>query len=284
MSKKKTRVNKKRSFKHWLITISLFLLSIGLLSYWGYQHYQELLAKVEPLKVCQPKKTSSKISKSESDTDYAKDILKMVEWNPHANQGKTKIGYVGIPSRHILLPIYVNPYSSSTLNLGAASIKGEKMGQATNFTLAAHNFNNHVTGFSALQLTENKNAPYLTSSGTHSVQALKNTKVYTIDKKYLYVYKVKVQNTVYKTKVSVMDSNNTINGQPTLTIISCLFPNINYRIITRATLLVKYPVLKAPKDLLKVFDMRINQTNAHVNWWNPGQEEGSNGAMGGFKN
>ncbi|OIL91836.1 hypothetical protein ATX43_08795 [Oenococcus oeni] len=81
-----------------------------------------------------------------------------------------------------------------------------------------------------------------------------------------------------------MDSNNTINGQPTLTIISCLFPNINYRIITRATLLVKYPVLKAPKDLLKVFDMRINQTNAHVNWWNPGQEEGSNGDMGGFKN
>lgn len=277
---KKLKHNQNTSVaRRWLLPVLILLLFAASSGYLIYQHYQELYARIQPLKVYQPKKSFAK----KTDTHYAADILKMVKWNPHADQGQTKIGYVGIPSRHILLPIYVNPYSSVTLNLGAASVKGQTMGEKTNFSLAAHNFNNHVTGFSALQLRQNSNSPYLTSSGTHDVHSLDKTKIYTIDKNYLYVYEIVLQETVYKDQVSIMDPNNTIKGKPTLTVISCLFPNINYRIVTRAVLSHKYPVLKAPATLLKVFDMRINETNAHVNWWNPGQEEGANGAMGGFK-
>ncbi|MCV3296642.1 MAG: class A sortase [Oenococcus sp.] len=278
MATKQTGTSKHR-FRRWLLPALLLIIFLSALGYLGYQHFQELYARIQPLKVYEPK---GKVAKR-PDRSYAAEILKMIQWNPHANENETKIGYVAIPSQHILLPIYVNPYSSQTLNLGAASVKGQQLGQPSNYSLAAHNFNNHVTGFSPLQLTENQNAPYLTSGGTHDVHALDGTKVYAADKENLYVYRVVVQNTVYKDQVSVMDPANTVGKQPTLTIISCLFPNINYRIITRAVLSEKYPLMTAPKALLRIFDMRLNQTNAHVNWFNPGQEEGANGAMGGFK-
>lgn len=279
MADKNRKTIKHSSFHRWLLPALLLLLLVSALGYLGYQHYQELYARIRPLKVYEPK--GRIIEKA--DRPYAADILKMIQWNPHRDEKAQKIGYVAVPSQHILLPIYVNPYSNQTLALGAASVKGQKLGLQSNYSLAAHNFNNHVTGFSPLQLTENRNAPYLTSSGTHDVHGLDGIKVYAADAQNLYVYKVVVQNTVYKDKVSVMDPANTVNKQPTITIISCLFPNINYRIITRAVLSQKYPLMQAPKALLRIFDMRVNQTNAHVNWFNPGQEEGANGAMGGFK-
>ncbi|WP_439425091.1 class A sortase [Oenococcus alcoholitolerans] len=271
--------NKEKRSVWQKIFMAVFVLAAFLLvGRYAYQHYQELKAKVAPLKVYRP---SGPLS-GQADSVYAKQIRKMIEWNPHKAQKKVKIGYVAIPSRRILLPIYVDPYSKSSLDIGAASLSGQTLGTNDNFTLAAHNFNNGVTGFSSLQIKENSNSPYLVAGKTKKVDKLKNQPIFAADNKNIYIYRILSQSTVYKTDVSVMDSDRVIDKKPTMTIISCLFPNIDYRIITKATLSKEYPILKAPKKILRVFDMRKNQTNAHVNWFNPGQEEGANGAGGGY--
>ncbi|WP_367300905.1 class A sortase [Leuconostoc carnosum] len=224
--------------------------------------------------------------KSRVDKTEVTTIKKMVMRN--AVKGLKKQGFVAIPSQNILLPIYNDAYSDKGLNAGANYANhseidptGEDepvMGKG-NYGLAAHNFNDGRTGFSALQQSINHDNPYLVNGKLKGSSWMNDTTVLMANEHGIYRYMVMGQETVESSQVAIL--NPTV--QPELTIISCLFPSTQYRIITHAHLVKSYAWQEAPKSDISEFNLKIRSTNARVNWWNPGIEEGVNGDAGGTK-
>lgn len=213
-------------------------------------------------------------------------IAKMVMRN--AANGYHKQGFVAIPTRSILLPIYDDAYSVAGLNQGAnyANRSADDpngtnmpvMGQG-NYGLAAHNFNDGHTGFSALQKNRSQNAPYLQNGQPGSSDWLQGQKVYLANGTHIYTYTITGQDLVKPSDVSVLNATK----HAKLTIISCLFPDTNYRIITHATLTQSATWANASDRTVGYFDLTNQATNAHAAWFNPGTEEGVNGDAGGTK-
>lgn len=205
-----------------------------------------------------------------------------------ASKGLEKQGFVAIPSQNILLPIYNDAYSEKGLNAGAnyanrsaVDPEGSKvpiMGQG-NYGLAAHNFNDGHTGFSALQQSTNHDSPYLVNGQLKGSSWLNGKTILMANNKGIYRYVITGQTAVSSSQVSVLNPTR----QPELTIISCLFPSTDFRIITRAKLRTTYTWRQAPSKYVSEFNLKVRNTNAHVDWWNPGVEEGANGDQGGLK-
>ncbi|KRN75301.1 hypothetical protein IV73_GL000464 [Weissella kandleri] len=215
-------------------------------------------------------------------------VKKMVMRDQNPNDRFTKQGFVAIPSRAILLPIYDDAYSEQGLDLGAdfanrthEDSKGTKvpvMGQG-NYGLAAHNFNDGQTGFSALQEHLNQNHPYIQNGRLNGSNWLNGNKIYLANADGIYEYVIRGQKTVQKDDVGVLDPSQ--NAQ--LTIISCLFPSTEYRIVTSADLVHNYSWETAPKQVIGYFNLKVQNTHARADWYNPGTEEGANGDAGGTK-
>ncbi|CAK8053695.1 sortase domain-bontaining protein [Eupransor demetentiae] len=177
----------------------------------------------------------------------------------------TKQGWVAFPDFDIFMPIYDNAYSAAALNAGAnTSQKGSTpvptMGEG-NYTLAAHNWDDGQTGFSALQQYKGQNSPYLVQGQTGGSDWLNGKKIYMANAKGIYTYTLKTQTTVDENDVAPLDVNARINGKPKLTIISCLFPNIDYRIITNAQYTDFVSWKKAPDKLIAQFDSSKHRDN-----------------------
>lgn len=280
------------SHRHWhfsiLGTLSHLLLAFAG-SLIGFQIWQSNLLNIagttqqtlQNYRYQKLKRTNSDYSLSDRQR-----IAKMVMRN--ASTGYLKQGFVAIPTRSILLPIYNDAYSTGGLNQGAnyANRSAEDpngthipvMGQG-NYGLAAHNFNDGHTGFSSLQENRNQNAPYLQNGRTGSSTWLRGQKVYLANGTQIYTYTITGQDLVEPSNVSVLNATK----QAELTIISCLFPNTNYRIITHATLSGSTTWANASNQTVGYFDLTKQATNAHANWFNPGTEEGANGDAGGTK-
>lgn len=284
-----SRLRHKKFSHHHLFYDALFVTSfISLLVLGGSYLYQKNVAGIKTVILKpiheQERKTANK--KASEDTTSRALIRKMVMRN--ATKNFEKQGFVSIPSTNILLPIYNDAYSDEGLNLGANyANKSEKdpegkqkpvMGQG-NYGLAAHNFNDGQTGFSALQQTTNNDSPYLQDGKVRGSSWLNGKSVLLANSKGIYRYEITSQNTVESTEVSVL--NPTKKAQ--LTIISCLFPSTAYRIITHAELKKTYTWRNAPEKLVSEFNLKVRNTNARVSWWNPGIEEGANGDAGGTK-
>ncbi|MFL1696009.1 class A sortase [Weissella kandleri] len=217
-----------------------------------------------------------------------KQVAQMVMRDQNPDDRFNKQGFVAIPSRAILLPIYDDAYSNQGLNLGAdfANRTHEDpngtqvpvMGQG-NYGLAAHNFNDGQTGFSALQERLNQNQPYLQNGRLNGSSWLNGNKIYLANADGIYEYVIRGQKTVQKDDVGVLDSSQ--NAQ--LTIISCLFPSTEYRIVTSSDLVHNYSWEAAPKQVIGYFNLKVQNTHARADWYNPGTEEGANGDAGGTK-
>lgn len=218
-------------------------------------------------------------------------IKKMVMRN--AQPGFKKQGFVSIPSVNILEPIYNDAYSAKGLSIGAAvanrseedpsGTKMPVMGKG-NYGLAAHNFNDGKSGFSPLQEVLNQAKPYLIWHADKTATLagsdwLNDKHVYLAGPNGVFDYKIVSQKTVSKTQVSVL--NQSKDGK--LTIISCLFPDTAYRIITTAKLDEKYTWTNAPASVVQNFDLRQHNTNTYAGWYVGGVEEGANGDAGGTK-
>lgn len=224
--------------------------------------------------------------KIKHDTTSNEQIKNMVMRN--AAKGFEKQGMVAIPNRHILMPIYNDAYSTEGLNIGAdyanrttADPQGKNipvMGQS-NYGLAAHNFNDGVTGFSALQQYRNDSKGYVSNGQYIDNNWLNGKDILLANDKGIFVYKITTQHVVDKTNVDVLNPTD----KPEVTIISCLFPNTNYRIITKGQMVKSYDWNKAPKKYSQKFNLKLQNTNARADWFNPGVEEGANGDMGGTK-
>lgn len=215
-------------------------------------------------------------------------IKKMVMRDQNQKDNFKKIGFVAIPSRTILLPIYNDAYSAAGLNLGADYANrydqdptGQNvpvMGRG-NYGLAAHNFNDGKTGFGGLQKDLNADAPYLVDGKLGGSNWLNGQFVYMANQKGIYQYKINNQVTEEETASEVLSPTE----KPTLTIISCLFPTTSKRIITRAELNKSYSWQTAPSKIVGYFNLKVQNTNARADWFNPGIEEGANGDAGGSK-
>ncbi|WP_439819429.1 class A sortase [Weissella paramesenteroides] len=202
--------------------------------------------------------------------------------------GLKKQGYVSIPTVGILEPIFNDAYSEKGLQAGANYANRSQvdptgkqvpvMGQG-NYGLASHNFDDGLTGFSGLQQNYQNDAPYLVNGQQQTNNWLNHKAIYLANKDGIYEYRIKQQRLVKANDVNVL--NPTKRAQ--VTIITCLFPSTSYRIITTGYLKKDYTWAKAPSRVVSYFDLTKQKTNAHVDWYNPGIEEGANGNAGGTK-
>lgn len=199
-----------------------------------------------------------------------------------------KQGFVSVPQVGILEPVFNDAYSEKGLKAGAnyanrneSDPQGEQvpvMGQG-NYGLASHNFDDGLTGFSGLQQHYKDDAPYLVDGQRHENNWLNGKPIYLANAKGIYKYKIAKQVLVTADDVSVLNPTQS----PRVTIITCLFPSTQYRIITTGYLVKTYTWQKAPSRIVHYFDLTKQPTNAHANWFNPGTEEGENGDAGGTK-
>lgn len=199
----------------------------------------------------------------------------------------TKQGFVSIPELGILLPIFDDAYSEASLSDGANIVKTEDeksktlKSQIENynvFYLAGHNYNDGVTAFSALQETMNDNYPYLVNGNPNSNDWLKGKKLYLADDEYIYEFEIGIQETISGNDWSIAKGDTKYS----LKLISCLYPNSAYRIITNASLITKYSWGNVPLEVLNYFDLQRQSTNAYPAFTEQ-VEEGANGSAGGTR-
>ncbi|WP_446856143.1 class A sortase [Leuconostoc citreum] len=281
---------RQRTINLKLITHSAFLwtMSLSLVISLGKVIYQQNIWSVQS-KILQPIQTYNRKKsdyKANLDNYSRADIANMVM--RQAVTGLDKQGFIAIPNCNILLPIYNDAYSEKGLNAGAnyanksavdpRGLRKPIMGQG-NYGLAAHNFNDGLTGFSSLQKETNHNRPYLQEKQLQGSDWLNGKNILLADAQGIYNYKITGQTVVSPETVSVLDPTKTAE----VTIISCLFPSTNYRIITHGKLSKAYTWKNAPRKFVNEFNLKVKNTNAHVSWWNPGIEEGANGDKGGTK-
>lgn len=276
-------------------------------------------------------------------SDNQKRIRNMV-MHDNTNGMYKKQGFVAIPDRQILLPIYDNAWDDNGLNPGASRadltnkiVEGSSKKQMINgaleyyqlsdasqlnppdmgngnYVLAAHNFGVDLraegqpdvwAGFTNMQVNPSSQAPYVIDGQYRdNIDALNGVKIYMIDDKGLYEYTIRKQKSSDTNDATPMNPTLRSNGEPMLTIISCIAPNINTdRLVTVSELTNSWRLDKAPDDLLSIFDLTQKNTNARATGWSdqqrfPGlgpehpnvenktwnlQEEGANGNAGGTK-
>lgn len=203
--------------------------------------------------------------------------------------GLKKQGFVSIPAVGILEPIFNDAYSEKGLQAGANYANRSSVDQTGkqvpvmgegNYGLASHNFDDGLTGFSGLQQNYQNDSPYIVNGQRQKNNWLNNQTIYLANSDGIFEYRIKQQRLVKADDVSVLDPSQ--NAQ--VTIITCLFPSTEYRITTIGKLKKSYKWAKAPDPIIKYFDLTKQKTNAHVDWYNPGVEEGVNGDAGGTKN
>lgn len=219
-----------------------------------------------------------------ADTEYKYDVLQRRQIRnlimKQTHPGLSKKGIISIPSIKILLPVFNSAYSKSGLKAGANfANKSEvdpygksqvKLGKG-NVGIAAHNFNDGKTAFSALQQNKNRDYPYIYHHHILVNNWLNGNLVYVANANGIYVYKISRQELVSKYDVSILNTTKV----PQLTLITCLYPNDHYKIVTKAFLIKKYNWQTAPDKAICPVDLMHKKTNAHVFWWNPGKEEGN---------
>lgn len=199
-----------------------------------------------------------------------------------------KQGFVSIPVVGILEPIFNDAYSEKGLQAGANYANRSRvdptgkqvpvMGEG-NYGLASHNFDDGLTGFSGLQQNYQNDSPYLVNGRRQKSNWLNKQAIYLANSDGIFEYRIKQQRLVKADDVSVLDPSQ----KAQVTIITCLFPSTAYRITTIGQLKKSYTWAKAPGRIINYFDLTKQKTNAHVDWYNPGVEEGVNGDAGGTK-
>jgi sortase A len=272
-----------------VLIILLLLVFLGTAGKLGWNYYQQHYQRIEPEKLITVKSNTKNSEKQNQVTELTaerKEIIKMVMRDATGGKFK-KQGFVAVPKLGILLPIYNDAYSEAGLNVGADYANFDivpKMGEK-NYALAAHNFNNGVNGFSAMQ-NGHTDDPYVINGESQDKVGVRNgIKVYMMDVTNIYEYTIYNQHAVHPNQVSVID-NDLLgpNKKPKLTIVSCLFPDYEeWRIITDAELTKTWTNANAPEEIINYFNLKIQKTNARASWFNPGVEEGANGDAGGTK-
>ncbi|MDF7636767.1 class A sortase [Leuconostocaceae bacterium ESL0958] len=251
---------KKTSMQRWLWRLlALFFLLLSL--FFAYQWVQTQPTQ-SPVKKVQ-KNIQDSQHKAYS-TSARKALGQQLMKDDQQALGIHKQGYVAMPNLSIFMPIYDNAYSKAALDKGANTAQKDSpvptMG-AGNYTLAAHNWDNGYTGFSALQQKLKQNSPYLVDGQLKGSDWLNGKSIYLANDKGIYRYTVKDQTTVDQNQGEILDPNLRIDGQAKLTIITCLYPDTTKRIITNAQYSGFTSWQKASDKEVGYFDLNKQKTN-----------------------
>jgi sortase A len=261
-----------------LLTIFFTLLMVG---GFGFGLYQMNVFHVRSQVVSYQNARTTKVIKTAVTGEKRQAIAELLMKQTHSDEGLTKQGFVAVPSVGILQPIFDSAYTDKGLNAGANYANRSEvdptgqnipvMGQG-NYGLASHNFNDGHTGFSPLQEKLDQDDPYLVNGKFGTSDWLDGKAVYLANGDHIYEYTISGQDLVKKGTISVLNPT----ADPEVTIITCLFPSTEYRIITHAKLTKSWDWQNAPAVVVNYFDLTVQKTNAHLNSFNPGEEEGVN--------
>lgn len=173
--------------------------------------------------------------------------------NDYEQRGWQRLGTIAIPKLSIRLPIYDQPYNAAALKIGAQQIKARKAKTEIdttigtgNFILAAHNYADGKTMFSALQQMANKDAPYLVNDQLGHNDWLNGSKLYLANDRGVYEYRIDDQYTVKKDDLNVLQNTD----DAVVNIVTCLYPSDEYRIITHASLVKQWDWQTVPNRAL----------------------------------
>lgn len=264
------------------LTLGVFLIILAVILLGWQDNWFYLRDKITP-SPSQPVKTLPKKSHHQKalTNSQRKTIGQLVMKPTHQNIGLKKQGFVAIPEKGILLPIFNDAYSNTGLDWGAnfanrtsQDPNGTHLPQMgkSNYGLAAHNFNDGKTGFSALQEHINSDTPYLENGQRRKNNWLDGKPIYLANHTGIYKYTITSQKLVDQTNTTVLNPTK----KARVTVVSCLFPSTNFRIITNARLAHHYSWQSAPAKDVNYFNLKKQPTNAHASWYNPGPEEGAN--------
>lgn len=280
-------MKKKSSWWNRLLVACCFTVSLLAVGYIGYQ--QNWL-DVQALFIRHQQKVGYQRAQRTTQLSQRKrqQIRRQIMRQTQKSQGLTKQGFVSVPQVGILQPIFNDAYSQRGLAAGAnyanrsavdpAGKQVPKMGRS-NYGLASHNFYDGKTGFSPLQQHLKKDAPYIIDGKIHENKWLNGEKIYLANGSGIYEYRITGQRVVTPDDVKVLNPTK----KARVTIITCLYPSTQYRIITVGVINKRYHWYTAPAKVVSFFDLTKQKTNARVNWYNPGTEEGSNGNAGGTR-
>lgn len=238
----------------------LWLIIIGIIALLGYR-WAESQPALSPVKTV-PKQLFGQ-TKIYSQNDRQQ-IAGKISAQDQSAKGLTKQGFVAIPKLSILLPIYDNAYSAVALNVGANTAqKGTPvptMGQG-NYTLAAHNWDNGYTAFSALQQKLNQNAPYYQNGQAGNSSWLNGQSIYLANGDGVFTYQITGQVGVDENDGSVLNPDDRDDDKAKITIITCLFPDTTKRIITNAKFMKFESWADASNDEVGYFDTKKQKIN-----------------------
>lgn len=199
-------------------------------------------------------------------SDYQKKVRDMV-MRDNSNGMYKKQGFVAVPDRQILLPVYDDAWDDNGLNLGSSradltnkdsagisrqdaisgalkyyNLNNEKqvtppaMGSG-NYVLAAHNFGVDLraqgqpdvwAGFTNMQNDPHSQYPYIVNGAYQdNVDVLNGVKIYLINDRGLYEYTITKQKASDTHDATPMNPTLRSGGKPLLTIVSCIAPNID---------------------------------------------------------
>lgn len=166
--------------------------------------------------------------------------------------GKDQTSIVAIPYVNIYLPIF-HEDDHDALKKGAMLIKNNSTinNGLGNYVIAAHNFNDGARAFSRLQQSTNSSDEYLENGNTKYSNWLNEQEIFLADKKGISVYVIN-QQTVF-TEENLAYAQETKDNR--LTLITCLYPEDNFRIVTIAALKESFEWENAPERVTANFSL-----------------------------
>lgn len=210
------------------------------------------------------------VEELESTKDLS-EVKELVMKQTQSDKGLVKLGYLSIPKLQILIPIFDKGDAESNLLVGGGltgqwNTDTQKLENAVfgigNFSIAGHNFNDGKTAFSPLQQNINLNQPYLDGNEFKTNNWLNGTDLYLTNGEMIYKYIIENQFIVNYDNLTPMKVNKEHHY---VTLITCLFPADTLRIITPAFYVGKYEWNDSAKEVISLFDLRNQKTNATLN-------------------
>lgn len=168
-------------------------------------------------------------------------------------KGLVRIGTLCVPELEINVPIYNKPYDEDALKHGVQRMAPVKDGKllgnvdSNNLVLVGHNYGDGRRMFSPLQEGVNQDDSYFKNNEAVKNEWLKGEQAYVATKDGIFVYTIDYQKAVRETDTTARkETKNKV-----LTLITCLEPDDDHRIVTRANLSMSCAWNTASPQILK---------------------------------
>lgn len=168
-------------------------------------------------------------------------------------KGLLKIGQVAVPALAVNIPVYNKPYDEKALDSGAqkmAPIENNRIkgGNVNNTVLVGHNYGDGRRMFSPFQDGVNQSGDYFKNGRPVKNRWLDGRQVYLATRTGIDVYTIKWQKAVRDNDLSARKETS----EKVITLVTCLEPDDDYRIVTRAELSAQCPWQSTSEKVLQM--------------------------------